>query len=84
MSRLINKTNTRKFILAVANEHADSTLPNEYTDGNGRTWNYSRCGKSLKRFTSVGGDFIDSLDREFRLLVEKRIKSMALRGKTVK
>ena len=65
MARLINKTNTRKFILAVANEHAENTLPDEYTDSSGRTWNYSRCGTGLKRFTSVSGDFIDDLDREF-------------------
>ena len=84
MARLINKTNTRKFILAVANEHAEKTLPDEYTDSSGRTWNYSRCGTGLKRFTSVSGDFIDDLDREFRMLVQNKIKSMSLRGKTVK
>tara|TARA_A100001011_G_scaffold326652_1_gene350316 strand:+ start:291 stop:545 length:255 start_codon:yes stop_codon:yes gene_type:complete len=84
MARLINKTNTRKFILAIANEHAENSLPDEYIDGSGRKWNYSRCGKTLKQFTSVSGEFIEDLDRAFRVLIEKKIKSMPLRGKTVK
>lgn len=84
MSRLINKTNTRKFILAVANEVAETTLPKKYTDGEGKTWNYTRCGQNLKKFTSVSGDFIEDLDREFRMLIQNKIKSMTLRGKTIK
>ena len=84
MSRLINKTNTRKFILMLANEKSENSLPPEYTDGSGRVWNYSRCSKNLKQFTSVSADFIEELDREFRLLVQKKVQTTPLRGKTVK
>ena len=84
MGRLINKTNTRKFILMLANENAEHSLPPEYIDGEGRKWNYERCSKNLKQFTSVSADFLDEVDREFRLLVQKKVQSTPLRGKTVK
>ncbi len=82
-SRLINKVATRKFILMAANEQS-SELPDMYIDTNGRRWNYSRCGKHIKKFTSVSIDFIDSLDGDFRRLIVEKLKKYPPKGKTVK
>lgn len=83
-TRLINKAATRKFILAIANERYSQDMEDKYTDSSGKVWNYSRCGKNLKQFTSVSVDFIDELDRDFRKMLDKKIQSMQLRGKTVR
>ena len=82
-SRLINKVATRKFILMAANDQS-SELPDVYTDTSGRRWDYSRCGKNIKKFTSVSVDFIDELDTEFRRLIVEKLKKYPPRGKTVK
>ena len=82
-SRLINKVATRKFILMAANDQS-SDLPDVYTDTSGRQWNYSRCGKSIKKFTSVSADFIEELDTDFRRMIVNKLKKNPPRGKTVK
>ena len=85
MKRLINKIATRRYILELVNEHYSiDSLPDEVTDENGRTWNYSRCNKGLKKFNSVSQDYIDTLDVEFRKLIAKKLKTNPPRGKTVK
>lgn len=87
MSRLINKMATRRYVLAVANEKTNKnneSRPDTYVDSEGKTWNYSRSRKNLKQFTSVSGDFLESLDYEFRKLISDKINKMQLRGKTIK
>lgn len=85
MKRLINKIATRRFILDVANEQCSmDTMPDQVIDENGRTWDYSRCNKGLKRFNNVSSDYIDTLDVEFRKLIAKKITTNPPRGKTVK
>ena len=84
MKMLINKYATRRFILQVANESAPLSMPLEKVDANGRTWDYSRCFKDTKKYTSVSQDYIDTLDVELRNLIKKRIKDNPPRGKTVK
>ena len=66
-----------------ANEQS-CELPEMYTDTSGRQWNYSRCGKNIKKFTSVSTDFIEELDADFRRLIADKLKSNPPRGKTVK
>ena len=85
MKRLINKIATRKYILDIANEYCSvSSLPDKVTDENGRTWNYSRCNKGLKKFNSVSQDYIEMLDVEFRKMIVQKLKKDPPRGKTVK
>ena len=83
MRKLINKVATRRFILQVANENIPSA-PTEYTDSTGRTWDYTRAAANMKKFTSVGQDYIDRLDADLRKMIVDRIKAEPPRGKTVK
>ena len=66
--------------------HAEryALVPDQVIDENGRTWDYSRCNKGLKRFNNVSSDYIDTLDVEFRKLIAKKITTNPPRGKTVK
>tara|TARA_B100001123_G_scaffold88226_1_gene101338 strand:+ start:3024 stop:3278 length:255 start_codon:yes stop_codon:yes gene_type:complete len=84
MKKLINKVATRKFILEVANSNASKMMDKEYIDSAGRTWDYSRCYQSTKKFTSVGQEFLDSIDVDIRNLIRKKLKDSPPRGKTVK
>ena len=83
MKKLINKVATRKFILEIANANASHAMEKEYIDSQGRTWDYSRCYKTTKKFTSVGQDYLDSIDAEIKSLIRKKLKDSPPRGKTV-
>lgn len=84
---LINKTNVRRAALELANKkaNADSTLPDTYTDSNGRVWNYSSVKRApLKRYTQVSPEFFDTIDAKVRNVIDQHIKNMPRGGKTIK
>ena len=85
MSRLINKTRVKRHVLIVANENAPCALPEQVTDSNGREWDYSRCFKVQKRrYTQVSEKFMEELEAEFRVILNKKLSDLPKTGKTIK
>jgi hypothetical protein len=83
---LINKTNTRKYILMVANEHANNiTIPDTQVDSSGKQWDYSCLTKHpLKKYTQVCPTLIEDLDRVLRKTIYEHVDKMKRGGKTVR
>ncbi len=84
MARLINKTRVKKYVITRANEKAPCDMPEKTTDNNGRQWDYSRCFKHQKRFTQISETFLETLEAEFRVLIDKKLSNLPRTGKTVK
>lgn len=84
MSRLINKTRVKRYVILRANEKAPCDMPDKVTDHTGRDWDYSRCFKHQKRFTQISESFLETLEAEFRVLVDKKLSNLPRTGKTVK
>lgn len=84
---LINKTNVRRVALELANlkANSDSSLPDTYTDSQGKTWNYSSVKKTpMKKYTQVSPDFFNVIDAKVRNVIQQHVNSMPRGGKTIK
>lgn len=87
MSNLINKRAVRKLALTLANDmHANLSLPDNITDGDGRTWDFTGAKKEMKgkKYTQVSASFLNHIDSLVRVNAEEYIKKMRTTGSTIK
>lgn len=83
---LINKRAVRKLALSLANAKYPKDSIQNTVDSQGRQWDYSRAQELSKkqRFTQVSSTFLDQIEAQVRVAVQKRIDAMTKAGKTVK
>ena len=83
---LINKRAVRKLALQLANAKYPKDSIDNCVDSQGRQWDYSRAQElsKKKRFSQVSSTFLDQVEAQVRVAVQKRVDAMSKAGKTVK